>query len=324
MRSGFGLFLVALALLMSLATQSQSAAISADHSAMLRKKKAPQNVILVKGAWPSEKNSATPVPEGGSISNNVFRNQYFGITYPLPADWIEKYTGPPPSDSGRYVLAQISRPNTYKGSARGNILITAQDLFFSPLPATNALQLIDYAKTHLGVDYKLERERMQTKIAGHVFASFAYWSPAAEMHWYVLVTEIRCHAVEFVFMNHDPKTIERTVLRMNGMKLPNEASPTGGAGGSGDTVCIKDYARGANVIDRIAPVFSEQRFNPIPVRIIIDKQGNAKDIHFLSAFPDEAKAVSDALSHWKFRPYRREGQRLEVETGMIFGRSLSR
>jgi hypothetical protein len=319
MRSGFVRFSVPLALLVSLATWSQAAAIGGDLSAMLPKRKVPQNVILVKGAWSSENDSASAVPEGGSISNNVFRDQYFGITYPLPPDWIEKYTGPPPSDSGSYVLAQISRPDTYKGDARGNILITAQDLFFTPLPATNALEFIDYAKNHLQADYKVEPERMETKIFGHAFASFAYWSPAAELHWYVLATEIRCHMVEFVFMNRDPKTLDRTVMQMSRMKLPNEASPTRGTGGSGVPMCIKDYARGANLIERVGPVFSEQRFNPIPVRIIIDKQGNVKHIHFLSAFPDETKAISDALSQWKFRPYLREGQPVEVETGIMFG-----
>src|SRR5258708_257717 len=58
--------------------------------------KVPVGVILVKGAWSSASDSVTPVPEGGSVSNNVFRDQYFGITYALPKDWTEKYEGPPP------------------------------------------------------------------------------------------------------------------------------------------------------------------------------------------------------------------------------------
>ena len=105
------------------------------------------------------------------------------------------------------------------------------------------------------------------------------------------------------------------------MKLPEEASPTGGTGGGGVPVCIKDYASDENVIERVDPVFSEQRFNPVPVRIIIDKQGKVKHIHFLSAFPDQTKAISDALSQWKFRPYLRDGQPVEVETGIMFGRA---
>jgi len=53
--------------------------------------KVPLGVILVKGASSSASDSATPLPEGGSVLNNVFSDEYFGMTYPLPADWAEKY-----------------------------------------------------------------------------------------------------------------------------------------------------------------------------------------------------------------------------------------
>src|SRR5579863_3322085 len=94
--------------------------------------KVPAGVILVKGAWASASDSVTPVPEGVDIQNNVLRDAYFGVTYSLPTDWEEKYKGPPPSESGRYVLAQLSPASTFKGADRGTILVTAQDMFFTP------------------------------------------------------------------------------------------------------------------------------------------------------------------------------------------------
>jgi hypothetical protein len=262
----------------------------------------------------------TPVPEGGNVTDNVFRNQYFGMTYPLPTNWTEKYKGPPPSDSGRYVLAQIRPADTFKGPARGSILVTAEDLFFTTLPAANALELTNYEKNNLQADYKLELPPTQTKIAGRTFTFYAYWSPVAELYWYVLATQIRCHAVEMVLTSRDTKLLENLVLDMNGMKLPEDANPTN-TGGGAFPVCVKDYARGENLITRVEPVFSGHRFNPVPVRIIIDKEGKVKHIHFLSAFPDQAKAITDALNQWKFKRYLREGQPAEVETGIMFGRA---
>ena len=319
----FACCLTALASSVVLPAFGQVAAQSGNNSSAGQhfKKRVPENVILVRGAWSSASDSATAVPEGGSLTNNVYRNHYFAITYPLPPEWIEKFSGPPPSDSGRYVLAQVWRPDTYKGDARGNILITAQDMFFTPLPATNALQLLDYTKNHLRADYQLEPRRSGIKVAGRTFAGLAYWSPVAQLHWYVLATEIRCHAVEFVFMNREPKTLEDTVRGLSKMKLPREASPAGGTGGGNVPVCINDYASSENVLVRLDPVFSEQRFNPVPVRIIIDKRGRVKHIHFLSAFPDQTKAISDALSQWRFKPYLWKGRRVEVETGIMFGRA---
>jgi hypothetical protein len=281
--------------------------------------KVPSGVILVKGAWSSASDSVTPLPEDGSITNNVFTNRYFGMSYPLPADWAEKYKGPPPSDSGRYVLTQISPAGTFKGPNRGTILITAQDMFFTPLPATNALELINFSKNNLQADYKVEMPPTPTKIGERPFTFFAYWSPVAELHWYVLATEIRCHAVNIILTSRDTKLLENLTLDLNKMKLPAEANPAGGTGGGEVPVCVKDYARDENVITRVDPVFTQHRFNPVPVRIIIDKEGKIKHIHFLSAFLDQAKVITDALGQWKFKPYRRDGQPIEVETGILFG-----
>lgn len=84
-------------------------------------------------------------------------------------------------------------------------------------------------------------------------------------------------------------------------------------------MCIKDYATDENTITRVDPVLTEHRFNPVPVRIIIDKEGKVKHIHFLSAFPDQAKAITDALGKWKFKRCLRDGKPVEVETGLMFG-----
>lgn len=280
----------------------------------------PKDTIIVKGAWSSASDSTTPVPENASVTDSVFTDKYFRISYHLPPDWVQKYAGPPPSDTGRYVLAQVRRPATYKGNAKGNILITAQDMFFTPLPAANAKQLVNYSKNHLQQDYQLELKPTEAKIGGQPFTFYAYWSPVAELHWYVLATQIRCHAVEIVLMNHDTKTLEELIRDLDKMKLPAEASPTGGKGGDDVPVCIKGYASPENVIERVDPIFKEHRFNAVPVRIIVDKEGKVKHIHILSAFPDQEKAVLDALKQWKFRPYEQNGQRLEVETGIMFGR----
>lgn len=274
--------------------------------------------VIVKGAWSSASDSATPVPEGGSVSGDLFSNQYFGMTYSLPAGWIQKYEGPPPSDSGRYVLAQIRPADTYKRT-RGSILITAEDLFFTPLPVANALELVNYAKDNLQADYKVELPPTELKIAGHSFSFFAYESPVAQLHWYVAATEIRCHTVEIVLTSRDTKLLESLILDMNKMNLPGEASATTGTGGGAVPVCIKDYAESESVIAKVDPVFTEHKFNPVPIRIIIDKRGKVKHIHFLSAFPDQAKAVTDALEQWTFKPCLRDGKPVEVETGVMFG-----
>jgi len=283
--------------------------------------KVPAGVILVKSASSSASDSVTPVPETGELTDHTFANPYFGLAYRLPPDWTKNYDGPPPSDSGRYVLLQLSPADTFKGSVRGSILITAQDMFFTPLPAANALELIKYSEKHLQADYKVEVAPREIKIAGRSFAVFEYWSPVAGLHWYDLAIQIRCHTLEVVLASRDQKLLESLILDMDKMRLPAEASPTGTTGGGNVPVCIKDYVNDGNVIARVDPIFTEHRFNPVPVRIIIDTEGRVKHVHFLSAFPDQAKAVTDALGRWRFKPYLRDARPVEVETGVMFGRA---
>jgi hypothetical protein len=283
--------------------------------------KVPENTLLVKGAWPSASDSVTPLPEGGRFADGAYRNDYFGLTYAFSERWQSGFGGPPASDSGYYVLAQIVAADSVKSEKPGHMLVAAQDLFFTPTRAENALELVNFSRDHLDASvYKVERAPAEVKIANRAFVRFDYESPIAGMHWYVLATQIRCHVVEFVFTSRQPKVLSELVKAMNSTRLPPEAGVHAGAGGGDAPVCIKDYASPENIVEREDPILTEPRFNPIPVRIIIDRDGKVRHIHFLRAFPDQAKTITDAVMQWRFKPHLVHGQPVEVETGLMFGR----
>lgn len=326
MNSGFRRLLPVIALSMSLLAfgQDQRAtkvpAEGGDFSnASDSVTKVPTGVILVKGAWSSASDTTTPVPEGASVTDNIFNDEYFRIHYPLPRGWIQRYEGPPPSDTGQYVMAQI-QPADRNGNTRGSILMTAQDMFFTPLPAASVVDHMRLIKDTLQADYQLEQPISQTQIASRTFAFLSYWSPVAQLHWYVMATQIRCHTVEIVVSSRDTKLIETLIAGLDKMSLPAEAGLTAGTGGGDVPVCVKGYARGDNVLEKVDPVFSQPKFNAVPVRIIIDKKGKVKHVHLLSAFDDQSKAITEALTQWRFRPYVLNGHPVDVETRIMFGR----
>ena len=275
--------------------------------------KLPTGVILIKGAEPSASDAATPLPESGRVAQNVYRNDYFGLTYPLAADWSEDVQGPPPSESGMYVLEQLVPGPAFKGADRGSILITAHDLFFTLLPAASAKEMIQHTKDALPAYYKEEHAPADVRIGGRAFSRFDYNSPVAGLHWYVLATEIRCHAVQFVFTSRDAAMLDRLVADMNRIQFAGD-SP----------VCIADYASGANVISRVDPVLTDRKYNAIPVRITIDKEGKVKHVHVISAFAEQAQRITPALLQWRFKPYLQDGRPVEVETGIMFGNAPPR
>src|SRR4029079_13809914 len=125
--------------------------------------------------------------------------------------------------------------------------------------------------------------------AGRPFARFDYVSPVAGLHWFVLATEVRCHAVQFVITGRDTKAMETIAGDIAAMKIGTAGAPA----------CVRDYAAGANVLYRVEPVLTEHKFNRIPVRIVIDTKGRVKHIHFLAAFPQQAAIITDALLRWR-------------------------
>lgn len=265
------------------------------------------DTILVKGAWSSADGSASVLPEDGTVSRGHYANGYFGLNYSFDRAWNQKYEGPPPSASGYYILAQLESMAPASASARDHVLIAAQDLFFTTLPARNALELISYYQQHLSAEYLVDRAAGKQRIANRDYVRLDYFSPLAGLHWQVLATEIRCHVVQFIFTSRSARSIE---------PLIEQAQPDADA-----PVCIKDFANRDTVLAREDPMFSQSNFNPIPVRIIIDKDGKVKHIHFLSAFPEQAKRICDALLQWRFKPYLLDGQPTDVETGLMFGRA---
>lgn len=264
--------------------------------------KVPANVIIVKGAEPSASDHSTPLPEDGRVAHNVYRSRYLGLTYPLPQDWAESYQGPPPSDTGEYVLTQLVPGTAYKG-AKGTVLVTAQDMFFARGRGRDAAEMVSYGRAHLPSYYELEREPAEMKIAGRTFVRYDYMSRAAGIHWYVLATDVRCHALQFVFMGQDTKMLESLIADMNRAELTAAAD---------EPVCKRDYARTA--IYKVDPVFEAHHFNAIPVRFIVDRKGNVRHVHVISALPDQAAKITEALMQWKFNP-----AETEIETGILFG-----
>jgi hypothetical protein len=275
-------------------------------------------VILVKGAEASASDRVTPIPESGTVSAKGYRSDYFGLAYSIPEGWAQRFQGPPPSDRGNYVLAQIRTP---KGApVGGNILITAQDLFFTLAPASSPAEMVAFIKKTLPDDYKTEQAPSELTLAGHRFARFDYMSPVAQLHWTVLATEIRCHTVQFIFSSSDTALINRLVAAVGTMTMPGSLS---GTGGGATPVCVADYALGDHVLSRPDPSVV-QRFNPIPVRVIIGKNGHVQHVHVISAFPEQAAAIQDALRKWTFKPYLQDGQPIDIETGIMFGTGPSR
>lgn len=264
----------------------------------------PEGVILIKGAEPSASDATTPVPEDGRTGGGRYRNAYFGLTYRVPAGWIEQPAGPPPSDGGSYVLTQFA---LFDGErVKAHVLVSAQDLFFIPFEASGAKEVVARMRSSLAERYLMESGPDQVTIAGRTFHRLAYKARRAGLQWRMFTTDTRCHALTFTFTGTDTATLDEAEKALGDLALGGDAPP-----------CVSDYARD-HVVEKPAPAFAN-RYNTIPVRVIVDTEGKVKHAHLLSAFPEQSQAILAALREWRFKPYVVDGKASEVETGIVFG-----
>lgn len=265
---------------------------------------APQGEIVVKGAAPSASDATTPVPENGRVSGGHYRNDYFGLAYPIPAGWTEQPAGPPPSDGGGYVLTQFA--TTDGEQVKAHVLVTALDLFFIPFHAPTAKEVAAKTRSNVPTRYVIDPGPAEVKIAGRTFSRLAYKAPASGLQWRMFTTESRCHALTFTFTGTDTRALDDAERVLRDLRIGGDAP-----------ACVDDYAR-EHLLVKSDPRFA-QRYNTIPVRVIIDREGKVRHAHLLSAFAEQSQPILSALREWRFEPYVVDGKPVEVETGLVFG-----
>lgn len=265
----------------------------------------PAGDLLVRGAVPSASDASTPVPENGRIGEGRYRNAYFGLTYPIPAGWTEQPAGPPPSEAGSYVLTQFAFIDGER--LKAHVLVSAQDLFFTPFEETGAKDVMARMRAMVRERYQFVDGPEQVTIAGRTFERLAYKGRRANLHWRMFTTDTRCHALTFTFTGNDTAVLDAAEKALGKLVL-----------GADGPACVNDYARD-HLVQKTTPSF-HQRYNTIPVRVIIDVEGKVKHAHLLSAFPEQSEPILSALRDWRFQPYVVAGKAVEVETGLVFGR----
>jgi Gram-negative bacterial TonB protein C-terminal len=260
-----------------------------------------------------------PNPQDGSVQDQIYKNKYFGLTYPLQSRWSEDTEGPKPSYEGYYVLSRLKAEPS--DNAHISMFLAARDLFFGAKPISNAKE---YAVTFRDAQaaipgMTIDREPSEITLAGHKFMRVDYSGVGLYRAW--LATDIRCHLVSFNITATDPNALDEAARSLQQVSLPEEASAdTTGASADGSSipVCVKDYATEANVVYRVAPEPAGNNFQKIPVRITVGTDGSVRHVNVIRAFPRQKQSIEAALLQWKLKPYEVNGHPVEVETGLMF------
>ena len=262
---------------------------------------------LVSLAWHPGSAAEMPRPEDGVVADGVYANDYFDLAYPLPAGWTEDVAGPPPSANGYYVLASL----VPAGPPTGTILIGAQDLFFAAAPSDGPAALARAFAASMSRIAGMQVDRpTEVALAGRGFSRVDF--SGVGLYRSTFFTASRCHLVSFNLTANSPEKLAALVLTLDRL-----GTARAGAAQPPDPPCRKGHARAENVLSRVDPPPSGPAFTPIPVRIVVGRDGGVRHVHVIRASREQRSGIEAALGQWRLKPYVIDGRAAAVETGLV-------
>ena len=266
---------------------------------------------VLHGAMPSFRDSRivqSANPEDGKVIGGVFVSDYFNLSYRLSDELTEGLAGPPPSQSGYYVLGTW----TPKRDFAGTVLVVAQDMFFTPAPSDDVKYVVaEFRQVMSAVDgMTIDREPAPVSVGGH--PGYRIDFSGVGLFRSTFAIEIRCHVVTFNLTSRDPELLAGLARSLDNLDLVRK-------GEMSDPVpeCLRDYAS-ENIVSRVEPEGVGAKAVSIPVRMIVATDGSVKHVHVIRASAAQRRNIEEAVRQWKFKPYVKQGHPAEVETGVMF------
>jgi len=263
------------------------------------------------GALPSSRDAKivqSANPQDVKVIDGVFVSDYFNLSYRLPDGWTEGLAGPPPSQSGYYVLGTWAPKRDFAGT----ILVVAQDVFFAPDPSDDVKNAVaEFRQVMSAVDgMTIDREPAPVSVGGH--PGYRIDFSGVGLFRSMFAIEIRCHVVTFNLTSRDPEllaSLARSLDDLASVRKEEMSDPV--------PECLKDYAS-ENIVSRVEPEGVGAKAVSIPVRMIVATDGSVKHVHVIRASATQRRNIEEAVRQWKFKSYVKQGHPVEVETGVMF------
>jgi Gram-negative bacterial TonB protein C-terminal len=265
---------------------------------------------VLQGAMPPSQRAKmvqSANPEDGKVIDGVFVSDYFNLSYRLPDGWTEGLAGPPPSQSGYYVLGTW----TPKRDFAGTVLAVAQDMFFAPDSSDDVKNVVaGFRQVMSAVDgMTIDREPALVSVGGH--PGYRIDFSGVGLFRSMFAIEIRCHVVTFNLTSRDSELLASLARSLDNLAWARKEEMF-------DPVpeCLKDYAS-ENIVSRVEPDAVGARAASIPVRMIVATDGSVKHVHVIRASAAQRRNIEEAVRQWKFKPFVKQGHPVEVETGVM-------
>ncbi len=284
-----------------------------------------------------------PKPEGGIFANNTYKNDYFGLSYPLTTEWTQgspagQSTPPPP---GIYFLFTGDR---HMGRPLVNrVVLTADDA------RSYTMSIEQYVSKLVHAQVKIKNGEMVREVHAVDFAGvhFLRADHKEDFSGGSLYNSCLCtqHIGYFLCWNFvaqsQPEleeivgTLQQLSFRPDGARTQNRAAENRVSGGlmpaaEFPPLRIRVSAAVAEGLlkQQVRPVYPAEAKEKhvqghVVMKAIIDTNGEVTRLDLVSGHPLLAQAAIEAVRNWKYKPFLLEGKTVEVETVVDIAFQLS-
>lgn len=270
-------------------------------------------------------NHSSVTPDEGSVSNNVYTNQFFDITWELPRDWS---IDPPNQTNGQVMTLLQAHPGGTQ--AADLVVLTAQDCTnvhnFSfqymdalrPVMESHGWQsLKNHGYYTLGGGVPTYREDYSKGNPSTRFAA-------------VLAGPSRGYELKVLIESDSSERIQELLKSVLTLKIrPAWKSPDSTAPQPADSPV--DLPKRIRVSVQVLESLAKKKVPPVyptaarhshtqgsvSMLVNVDQRGEIEDIYVEEGDPVLAKAAVDAVSQWHYKPYLLNGSPTKLESMVI-------
>jgi TonB family protein len=316
---------------------------------------------LVWAQQPSD-SSTTLAFENGSIANNVYSNDCLGFSLAIPAAWRLNTQFLGADGKARHAgeqLVLLLLDQHKEGSFGNRIVLTARDASGSAPGPEEFVSKSLHAQLDADREHRQwVKDNYSVDYGGKIFFRADYKQAIGNggtLYGAFVYTKFRGFYIGETNMAGSPEELDQGASSLQQISfrgdepnpkcvMSNDNSPNAGGviGGapsskpgtpqpdSGQPIPVRvpeGVATGL-LIKKVAPeypnVARQARVQgQVVMKAVIDKNGDIADLTLVSGHPMLAPAAFAAVKQWKYKPYTRNGEPVEVETEITVSFSLS-
>ena len=278
-------------------------------------------IITVGCAWP--KSRIQEDPAHGTVSGTVYKNEYFGLTWAFPAGWTLKETQPAPPGAHYYVLLDLL-PSGMEGGEE--VSLSAQNLIDADHFWAHYLDSVKSTLVEKG--WKQVGARHEFTIGDRGFDTDDYQSKDGSLYVGIMASPLRNHELKFFVSAASLGRLEDLEKSISLAKfIPDWSAP--------NRVAVERFSgsrgpvTGGKLVNRVDPVYPAAAKaagiqGTVVITGLIGKEGAIDELYVLQGHPMLIDGAIEAVSQWRYDPYKMAGTPVPVHTEIVVNFSIPR